>query len=848
MKTEDGGIDDLLTSLPPPPPPPSPLNGNASLYTNGATAAEPAAAPTTAGLAQAKRTPCVNASLVCKRDHVPLKRGPKRGRGRVINELRERYSIDTGNGTTTTIQNSSKHSRESSTDQINHAVDISVPSTPAPPSDISWQNMSSDPRHATEPRGAFSTEQYRPTTRSYMYLMPRCVELYYEHIYPIMPLPYMPVVRSMVARSPAGLAELTFSDRNYLYALCALTCFHMSGQNITADAPHPSWECAGRFFLDECISARQSYDFFNDSSLHAVISSFWLSTSFFEINQSRKSWLYLREALTLAQELMLQDDASYAGLDAVETLCRQRVFWQLFVTERSFAILRSKPITLKKTPSLPSTRHPYETPEIHSGFLQLISSYSPLDESFVNAWNEGSDPRVTAATYLALQKLLAVRPAFLTRARNEISALPTRGLSTASHTPEDQSPTNQNHTTGHEAPPPSPRSPPEITAAVSDALAINDGDLSEEDIKTEPEPEPEPETTDIQRADLLITQQWLRLIVWQSSFRQQLLSWTAPDESMRFAFPLTIAARTATVIQSLPPQAIEVHGMGIMEKIFEIGTWSMNVLQACDMAGVSGTNVSGGGAAMGMDFAGASDMGVLGVGRMSYSVDPLEFFVRTLSASPNSRTQYAERLLMFANEQTGGGMRMALSPALSSPSSPELIPAAPWTRDDIATTVAAPNPANSRVGNGNVGVGGVGGAVIGEVCDDFAVPMAAAAADGQFSFGSALGTLDMAYDASAAATAYDGGSLDGVVDGVVYDGTVSPTGVSVGGGSYGSIHGGSNHEGISRNNSYGSFTEELHAGTDYPVFLPSGAQSPVENGFTGFDLSRANFGSANFGA
>lgn len=209
----------------------------------------------------------------------------------------------------------------------------SSPPLPPPPSDISWQNVSSDPRHAPEPGGAFTSEQYRPTTRSYIPLIPRCVELYYEHVYPIMPLPYMPTVRAVVARSPTT-AELTSSERNYLFALCALTCFHMSGQNIVADAPAPSWECAGRFFLDECISARQSYDFFNDTSLHAVISSFWLSTSFFEINQSRKSWVYLREALTLAQELCLHDDAAYVGLDPSETLCRQRVFWQLFVTER----------------------------------------------------------------------------------------------------------------------------------------------------------------------------------------------------------------------------------------------------------------------------------------------------------------------------------------------------------------------------------------------------------------------------------------------------------------------------------------------------------------------------------
>ncbi|KAH8670304.1 hypothetical protein BGZ60DRAFT_32861 [Tricladium varicosporioides] len=33
---------------------------------------------------------CHNASLTCKRDHVPKRRGPKRGSGRVINELRAR--------------------------------------------------------------------------------------------------------------------------------------------------------------------------------------------------------------------------------------------------------------------------------------------------------------------------------------------------------------------------------------------------------------------------------------------------------------------------------------------------------------------------------------------------------------------------------------------------------------------------------------------------------------------------------------------------------------------------------------------------------------------------------------
>lgn len=302
------------------------------------------------------------------------------------------------------------------------------------------------------------------------------------------------------------------------------------------------------------------------------------------------------------------------------------------MSNRSFAILRNKPITFKKTPSLPTTRHTYESPDIHTGFLQLVSSYTPLDESFVSAWNDGSDPRVSATTYLALQNLLAQPPSFLQRSR--------------ATTPSDDS---------------SPGFTATVTAAPSPSGSAEEAD--EEIVQSEP--------TAIQKADLLITQQWLRLIVWQASFRQSLLSWTAPHEGMHFAFPLAIARSTASVLQSIPSSAVEVHGMGIFEKIFEIGTWCMNVLGAIDRASAAGTPISGVGSLrggiMGMDFLpGSVDLGVLGVSRKGAAIDPLEFFVRTLSATPNSRTQFAERLLMFAQERPGG-MRMALTPSLTSP-------------------------------------------------------------------------------------------------------------------------------------------------------------------------------------
>jgi hypothetical protein len=188
--------------------------------------------------------------------------------------------------------------------------------------------MITDVSHLSEePNSIFTSDQYLPTSPSYFHLMQTCLDLFTEHIYPIMPVIHLPSLQASLSR------PLDKSEKNMLYSLCALTSTHMSGKSIVAPGP-PSWEAAGRFFLDECILIRQSYDFVEDRTLGAVISSYFVSTAFFELNQSRKSWYYLREAMTMGQDLGLHDEKSYAPLPPAEALCRRRTFWILYVTER----------------------------------------------------------------------------------------------------------------------------------------------------------------------------------------------------------------------------------------------------------------------------------------------------------------------------------------------------------------------------------------------------------------------------------------------------------------------------------------------------------------------------------
>jgi hypothetical protein len=93
--------------------------------------------------------------------------------------------------------------------------------------------------------------------------------------------------------------------------------------------------------------------------------------------------------------------------------------------------------------------------------------------------------------------------------------------------------------------------------------------------------------TDIQQADVLITQQWLRLIFWQASTRQGLVSSSAVEPAFSYDYPIVIAKDLCLVMQRLPLDAILVHGLGIFEKIFEV---AYSLMDALTITGVPWAN------------------------------------------------------------------------------------------------------------------------------------------------------------------------------------------------------------------------------------------------------------------
>lgn len=88
------------------------------------------------------------------------------------------------------------------------------------------------------------------------------------------------------------------------------------------------------------------------------------------------------------------------------------------------------------------------------------------------------------------------------------------------------------------------------------------------------------QSTESQAVDLRCSQQWLRTMVWQLSISQGLLSSTTADKAMSFQFPIDVSRDLVSATSRFSQTAMEVHGIGLIEKLFDIACTLTDVM-AC---------------------------------------------------------------------------------------------------------------------------------------------------------------------------------------------------------------------------------------------------------------------------
>jgi hypothetical protein len=81
-----------------------------------------------------------------------------------------------------------------------------------------------------------------------------------------------------------------------------------------------------------------------------------------------------------------------------------------------------------------------------------------------------------------------------------------------------------------------------------------------------------------EKANLRVTQLWLGILCWQVRLRLGLLSEEADSPSSTYQYPLEIARSLTMSIRDLPVESIQVHGVGLTEKLFDITCALIDVL------------------------------------------------------------------------------------------------------------------------------------------------------------------------------------------------------------------------------------------------------------------------------
>lgn len=82
----------------------------------------------------------------------------------------------------------------------------------------------------------------------------------------------------------------------------------------------------------------------------------------------------------------------------------------------------------------------------------------------------------------------------------------------------------------------------------------------------------------MQRADLTITREWLRTLVWRLAMGQTLLSSRSSKECLSLLFPVRLSQTLRQQVGSMSRHDIEVHGSSITQKLFEITDTIADVL------------------------------------------------------------------------------------------------------------------------------------------------------------------------------------------------------------------------------------------------------------------------------
>ena len=282
------------------------------------------------------------------------------------------------------------------------------------------------------------------------------------------------------------------------------------GLMVALPRQHPV--ARGLRLVEEVKRMRSQTDYSENPTTSSIVTSFFLSAGLFGLQKHNIAWYYLQEAITFAKIMRIHDEKSYQKRPPTQLdEMNRRLFWLLFVSERCvYAFTHSICYILLIRCYRAQALHKHRDISFHET-IDFPKPESTPSEDF----------GIVGLT--CLYNLFRIVDSRVSEIWNNLRSE-------------------------------NPVIWPANTAAWLLQLQRQVTEAVPVDAKCGP----------IQEADIRITQQWLRTIIWQLSTASRTLSSTAVNQSMTLRYPIEIARDLATLTMRLPMEAMDVHGIGIV--------------------------------------------------------------------------------------------------------------------------------------------------------------------------------------------------------------------------------------------------------------------------------------------
>ncbi|CRG87422.1 putative sucrose utilization protein SUC1 [Talaromyces islandicus] len=303
------------------------------------------------------------------------------------------------------------------------------------------------------------------------------LDIYHERLYPVWPV---------VDRDEMTL-RIQNPDDVEAYALCtALAAVVIANLRLNppdlSEVPDPASDID---MAAESERARASLHYQEEPTIGHLLSSFFLHIFCANRGQVCKATVLIREAITFAQFLELDQRQHYVSLPKKEQQAHLRIIWILCITERGHTTRFDLPRILHLDPGLPHL----ETKEVPPGlvaFTDMCQLFRTFGLAMDSEWSDR-----TSEFFSNVDRQL--------REMRQIQS-----------------------------------------------------------------------KREFQQADFLITQQWMRMVLWKTSIFHIKLSADANDENLSILFPEQVAQSMFVYLNRFSPNIVEAHGIGMQMKLADV--------------------------------------------------------------------------------------------------------------------------------------------------------------------------------------------------------------------------------------------------------------------------------------